>query len=194
MSLPSSVKYYNSKNELIFTYPVNIGWSIDLFSFTRVLKEIPKIYGAVIIDCYGIKLLQRWVFNRHYDHLVAKVFQERQAVEKAKQNLDGHLEHNNFLRFVNRQKLVKQLDEGYKKALAGGFGSAANDNQKIIIQMIRKTMPSLIAHDIVGVQPMSDHVGVFNIKVTKSSRWTKFKHYLKFKAIYLKSFFKYIFR
>lgn len=43
--------------------------------------------------------------------------------------------------------------------LAGGY-STSGDFQQIAIPMVRRTFPELIAHDIVGVQPMTGPVGL----------------------------------
>jgi hypothetical protein len=43
--------------------------------------------------------------------------------------------------------------------LAGGYGTSG-DFQQIAIPMVRRTFPELVAHDIVGVQPMTGPVGL----------------------------------
>ncbi len=45
------------------------------------------------------------------------------------------------------------------RSLAGGYGTSG-DFQQIAIPMVRRTFPELIAHEIVGVQPMTGPVGL----------------------------------
>jgi hypothetical protein len=40
--------------------------------------------------------------------------------------------------------------------------SVAANGQKILLPMIRKVMPTIMAQQIVGVQPMTNNLGIFN--------------------------------
>ena len=49
-----------------------------------------------------------------------------------------------------------------------------NENKSVLIPIIRKIMPEIIAQDIVGVQPMTNNTGaIFNIKSKYLPKFTK---------------------
>jgi len=64
---------------------------------------------------------------------------------------------NNTIRLLENTKKI--MSEATTVSAAGG-GAAASGFDPVLISMIRKTMPSLIANDIVGVQPMSGPTGL----------------------------------
>ena len=138
MSLPSYAIYWDKNSKEICRNSINIGWYVDKESWLRCVKEqVPKVPGADLVQVYGIKFAVRWLHPK-YELMLAKLYDERLEIDRAKNNIDGHLD-------IIRPK-VRDV------------GGIDNENAKVVLAMIRKDnlIPKLLAYDIVGVQPMTE--------------------------------------
>jgi hypothetical protein len=66
---------------------------------------------------------------------------------------------NNTIRLLENTKKM-MLEAGNTTASGFGTGASAGVFDPVLISMVRKTMPSLIANELVGVQPMSGPTGL----------------------------------
>jgi len=64
-------------------------------------------------------------------------------------------------------KILEAQREELKKMLVEHPGSVPDETIKVIIPIIRRIVPSLIASDIIGVQPMSNSFAKFRIGKTE---------------------------
>ncbi len=70
------------------------------------------------------------------------------------------------------ENTVRELREGSGDAVSLGLGAGGTQHgvaNPVLISMIRRTMPSLIAHDLVGVQPMTQPTGLVFVMRAQTS-------------------------
>lgn len=166
MSLPSTVFYYDRNGIEIHRDHVNIGWTVYEDAWIDCVHEqVFYVQNAVIVDLYGIKFALKWKHPK-YEDLLRQLFNERLAVDIQKQNLNGYRDYLKIKQFAE----IKQCHK---------------DQIKTLMPMIRKVVPSLIAEEIIGVQPMTEPGNlVFSLRhrYFKESWyirvWKYFKHVL----------------
>jgi hypothetical protein len=141
MSLPSVVVHFDKAGNEIHREGVNIGWFVDEDSWVRCIHEqVYYVQGSQIVLLYGIKFALKWKHPK-YESLLRQLFQERQAAYKIKNNLDGYRDYL----ILTRSATVKKSHDEYTK---------------VMLPMIRKIVPNLIASELAGVQPMTENAGL----------------------------------
>jgi hypothetical protein len=151
MSLPSQAGYYNCNDILIYTNFVNVGWFLTEDNWIKCATTLPKIYGTVYINLYGIKVPYSWI---HDETKLRELFRED--------------------REEYRRKCLRLPRDEYKNKTDSVPIDNKNiraDQLAIMIPRIRKVMPELIAHEILGVQPMTDCTAAFDLKTRYHSKY-----------------------
>ncbi len=179
MSLPSYAIYYDKDDNKIHREFVNVGWFLSEEIWLDCASTLPIIYGADHIELYGVQFPAKWLRNKKYKSLIQQAYQDH-AVEYRSQ----------------QSKTVETQIEKLKAR-----DTDHTEFKRIMIPMIRRRTPELIAADIVGVQPMQEHVGqIFKMKHRLGSKYkiiryiqnkySKLKQYYNEKALYVKSIIK----
>lgn len=191
MSLPSQAIYYDKDGKEIYRYFVNVGWFLYKEDWVECVLDLPKYYKAHIVWVYNIYVPIKWVGSKKYKSLLEKLFQEDADRYNNKQNRNGASYFN--------KTYGRDWYRNYKRRLEDRPADKLVNQLSIMIPSIRQITPSLIAQDIVGVQPMTEPVSLFPMKSRYGSRnciwyklqrkWDKFKHEYNKKMIYLNSIF-----
>ena len=157
MSLPTYAIYVDKDGNEVYKHFVNVGWSVSEFTWLEAVFKLPYNEYTHFIKLYNIWFPAKWINADGYP-LLRQLYQERAAVLKARNNLNG-----------------------YKDRVQYPYDHQTQYSEKILIPMIRRCMPSMIAADIVGVQPMTGSAGlVFSLRERYTmSRWERFVAYMK---------------
>jgi|688.fasta_scaffold01889_62 hypothetical protein len=147
MSLPSYAISYDANGKELHREFINAGWYINKDTWLNCIKtQVYKVPGASLVEVYGIKFTPKWLHPK-YEDMLAKLYDERDAVYRQKSNLDGHRDIIRFSSSISAEMV----------ALVRGMG-----------------ISKLIASDIVGVQPMSEPANlVFSLcyRYGPKSKW-----------------------
>lgn len=183
MSLPSVAIHYDINGNELHREFVNIGWFVSEDAWIRCIHEqVYYVQGSVIVDLYGIKFPLKWKHTK-YEGILRQLFKERQAAYVAKQNLDGHRDY-----FALR-------NQGHRNSLCPEISIEKIEQQKMLLPLIRKVIPSVIATELVGVQPMSEPAGLVFSMREKYFRETWYKRVLKYiKKVFTEGDDYYLFR
>lgn len=167
MSLPSYALYYNKQDEEIYREFVNIGWYVGEDKWLNCASTLPIIFNANTIQLYGVTFPASYLRNKKYKSEILNLYREHDKEYRQRK-------YNEQLENIQRLKEQKEITE---------------DSFKVLLPMIRKQMPSIIANELLGVQPMTESTGqIFKFKhVNHSSRWYKFKVEFKKWIIFIKS-------
>jgi hypothetical protein len=184
MSLPSYAEYYDFNDKFLFGYHINVGWFLSEDNWVECVLNLPKIYGTVYVKVYDINIPYTWLYN---ENNLRELYRECQEEYRRK-----HI------------GLTKKEVETKDDPILVKEKTILTDRISVMIPMIRKIMPGLIAQDIVGVQPMGEDVAVRNIFQIKTRYSSKFviirwfqKQYCKMKEsvnkyiIFVKSIIRY---
>jgi hypothetical protein len=163
MSLPSTVVYYNKDNVIVHKEYVNVGWSINEQIWLDCVNELPKVFDASIIECYGVKFSAKWVNCDQYRDYLIQLFRDREDAYFYKTKIINGVHYFNRVygrNWYNKYK-VEKLKDNFE----------LSESSKVMLSMIRKAIPSMIAEDIVGVQPIAEASGmIFSMKKRYKSR------------------------
>ncbi len=174
MSLPSRAVYYNKNNIIVHEEFVNVGWFINEQIWLDCINNLPKVFDAVIIDCYGVKFPIKWINNDQYRDYLIELFRDRENAYFYKTKIINGVHY--FNRVYGRNWYDKYKLEHIKIQPAWD-----NIDHTNMVSIIRRTMPETIAKDIVGVQPMTE-IGdtIFTIRTRYNSK-NKFIRWIEFK-------------
>lgn len=181
MSLPSYAQYYDFDDKFLFGYPINVGWFLSEDNWVECVLNLPKIYGTVYVKVYDINIPYTWLYN---EDSLRELYRESQEEYRRK-----------HIGLTKKEVETKEDISPVKER------TILADRTAVMIPMIRKIMPSIIANDIVDVQPMcSDMTPLFTIRTNyisnKYIRWIQ-KQYRKTKdtvnkyIIFVKSVIRY---
>ena len=171
MSLPTTITFVDSDLKTISDEFYNCGWWVpddlgetisDLYSeeewafveayfgvFDRTGKRVGEFnsgswYFYDEEDYEIIKFLEEENRKDAERKEIARKLRQAEAIEKIKQEKKDELE-----RFKLEGRSQEQIDEYLE------LERILRERTQVLIPMIRKIMPNIIANDIVGVQPMS---------------------------------------
>jgi hypothetical protein len=143
MSLPSKANYYDGNGNILYQHFINVGWFLSEDNWIECVKSLPSVDGTTNIKVYSIDILYSLVAN---ETELRKLFQEEQ--EEYRRNNIG---------------LTKKEVETNDDIIPVKENTILTDRMAVMLPMIRKIMPSLIAQDIIGVQPIEVNDAILNI-------------------------------
>jgi hypothetical protein len=154
MSLPSYAVSYDANGKELHREFINAGWYINKDTWLDCIKtQVYKVPGASLVEVYGIKFTPKWLHPK-YEDMLAKLYDERDAVYRQKSNLDGHRDIIRVRPPVTKNNIRISSEMA---ALVRGMD-----------------ISKLIAEDIVGVQPMSEPANLvfsFRYRYGPKSKW-----------------------
>jgi len=186
MSLPEYVTFHDKDGRVFYTHFINVGWHLSKSIWIDALYQLPKIYKAHTIKCYGIIVASSWVDKKN-SLLLGKLYDERLDVYEKQKDLDGHVSFGSLRNYWhNHLRRIKQCSS----ANFNDFRRAFTENSK--------DFPKSLAEDIIGVQPMTGKCSdVFTLRA-RYSKWKNLKekilHKLDFLLIYVRSIVQYYLR
>ena len=172
MSLPSVATYFDHEDNILYQHFVNVGWFLSEDNWVKCVHSLPIIFGTSYVKVYNIEVPKDWLRNHETD--LRELYQSTQATYLKTRDPDN----------ITTATTVDTADK-----------------LKMLIPMIRRAKPDIIAQNIVGVQPMmSDSSLVFQMRTryssNKYSRWIRqqfytIKHWFNYQYIFVKSIINY---